>query len=124
MTEFEKVAVDEFDRQIKIIEDATNDKALSDTGRANIVAIADSAALTAQRIASRIRALAATPAVVILPREKSDRVLKECGYSPLPAAPPVTEDELTEIMDKTWPDGHRAAAKKIIERLSAKETSE
>jgi hypothetical protein len=36
----------------------------------------------------------------------------------------VTEDELTEIMDETWPDGHRAVARKIVERLSAKGTSE
>jgi hypothetical protein len=36
----------------------------------------------------------------------------------------VTEDELTEIMDETWSDGHRAVAKKIIERLSAKDTPE
>jgi hypothetical protein len=41
-----------------------------------------------------------------------------------PAADPVTEDELTKIMDEAWPDGHRAIAKKIMERLSARETSE
>ena len=53
----EAIANDEFERQLKIISDATDDKALSDTGRASIRAIADACALTAQRIASRIRAL-------------------------------------------------------------------
>jgi hypothetical protein len=149
----------------------------------------------------RLRAaLAATPVVVILSRENSDRLLSECGYEPAapavggdyehgyadgiewatvhgaaqPASPlrevleelsarfvtdpacgktgyeqlrqefsrrvdlakhalsaspseqaaPVTEDELTEIMDETWPDGHRAVAKKIIQRLSATAASD
>jgi hypothetical protein len=38
-----------------------------------------------------------------------------------PAA--VTEDELTKIMDEAWPDGHRAVARKIIERLRAMPSS-
>jgi hypothetical protein len=30
----------------------------------------------------------------------------------------VTEDEITRLLDEAWPDGHRAMARRILERYS------
>lgn len=51
------IANAEFERELSKIEAATDDKALSETGRREIQQRADAGALSAQRIASQIRAL-------------------------------------------------------------------
>jgi hypothetical protein len=50
-----------------------------------------------------IAALAAAPAVVILPREKSDRVLSECGYGP--TTPVIGGEPIAWLHQITKPDG-------------------